>query len=74
MSNGSNPVTTIGHAEPLRERRVLAGAHHAAHVTGGQERLHPAARGLCMIASIAGGTRTCETSMLKFVTPSRLAW
>ena len=40
----------------------------------------PAARNPCtrqvgevMIASIAGGTRTCETSMEKFFTPSRLA-
>ena len=27
-----------------------------------------------MIAWIAGGTRTCDTSMLKFVMPRRLAW
>ena len=41
----------------------------------------PAARKACtrqvgdsMIAAIAGGTSTWETSSEKFVTPSRLAW
>ena len=34
------------HPVALREGRVLAGAHHAAHVPGGQEPLHPAARRL----------------------------
>jgi hypothetical protein len=30
--------------EPLGQRGVLRGAHHGAHVTGGEERLHPAVR------------------------------
>ncbi len=41
----------------------------------------PAARNACtrhvgdsMIAAIAGGTSTCETSSEKFSMPSRLAW
>jgi hypothetical protein len=41
----------------------------------------PAARNACtrqagasMMAAIAGGTSTCETSSEKFPMPSRLAW
>ena len=73
MSSGSNPVTTIG-----TENRSASGGYSAVPIT-----LHtcPAARKPCtrqvgevMIASMAGGTRTCETSMEKFFTPSRLAW
>ena len=30
--------------EPLGQRRILLGAHHAADVAGGQEALHPAGR------------------------------
>src|SRR5689334_7054773 len=73
MSSGSNPVTTIG-----TPNRSTSGGYSSVPIT-----LHtcPAARkactrqlGDCMIASIAGGTRTCDTSMLKFRTPSRCAW
>ena len=73
MSSGSNPVTTIG-----TENCSTSGGYSSVPIT-----LHtwPAARNACtrhvgdyMIASIAGGTRTCETSMLKFGTPRRAAW
>ena len=66
MSSGSKPVTTIG-----TWNRSTSGGYSSVPITlhtwpGGEEALHPAGRRL-MIASIAGGTRTCETSMLKFV-------
>jgi hypothetical protein len=68
MSSGSKPVTTIG-TPYFSASGVLAGAHHAADV--------PAARNACtrhvgdsMIAAIAGGTSTCETSSEKFGRPA----
>ena len=73
MSSGSNPVTTIG-MPYLRH----SGGYSAVPIT-----VHtwPAARNACtrhdgdsMIAAIAGGTSTCETSSEKFSMPSRLAW
>ncbi len=69
MSSGSKPVTTIG----TRKRSASSG-YSPMPIT-----LHtcPAARkawtrqlGDVMIASIAGGTRTCETSRLKLRMPS----
>ena len=74
MSSGSNPVTTIGTPYLLGQR---AGTPRVPITL----QTCPAARKPCtrqvgdfMIASIAGGTRTCETSMLKFGMPSRFAW
>lgn len=73
MSSGSNPVTTIG----TRKRSASSG-YSSTPIT-----LHtcPAARkpwtrqfGDCMIASMAGGTRTWDTSRLKFLMPSLRAW
>ena len=73
MSSGSNPVTTIG-----TENRSASPGYSLVPIT-----LHtcPAARNPCtrqvgevMIASMAGGTRTWETSIEKLVTPSRWAW
>ena len=73
MSSGSNPVTTIGTANCS-----ASAGYSCVPIT---LQTWPAARKPCtrqvgevMIASIAGGTRTWETSMEKFVTPSRLAW
>ena len=73
MSSGSKPVTTIG-----TWNCSTSGGYSSVPIT---LQTCPAARKPCtrhvgdgMIASIAGGTRTCETSMVKFVTPSRLAW
>ena len=46
MSSGSKPVTTIGTRYRSASGGYSRGAHHAAHVPGGQERLHPAGRRL----------------------------
>ena len=73
MSSGSKPVTTIG-------TRYLSasGGYSPVPIT---LQTCPAARKACtrhsgdsMIASMAGGTRTCETSSEKFAMPSRFAW
>ena len=61
-----------GHAVAFDQRIVLPVAHHAAHVPGGKKRLHAALRRVQM-ASIAGGTSTCETSIEKFRMPCSLA-
>jgi hypothetical protein len=72
MSSGSNPVTTIG-----TPYRAASGGYSRVPIT-----LHtcPAARNACtrqtgdsMMAAIAGGTSTCETSSEKLPTPSRRA-
>lgn len=72
MSSGSKPVTTIG---TLYFR--ASGGYSAVPIT-----LHtwPAARNACtrhvedsMIAAIAGGTSTWDTSSEKFRTPNRWA-
>lgn len=69
MSSGSNPVTTMG-----TPNRSASPGYSDTPIT-----LHtcPAARkactrqlGDCMIASIAGGTLTWDTSRLKFRIPS----
>ena len=52
----------------LCQRRIFAGSHHAAHMPGREECLH-AAVGDSMMAAMAGGTRTCETSSEKLVIP-----
>ena len=73
MSSGSNPVTTIG-----TWYFSASGGYSAVPIT-----LHtcPAARNACtrqrgdsMMAAIAGGTSTCDTSREKLRTPSRRAW
>ncbi len=73
MSSGSNPVTTMG-----TWYRSASSGYSSTPIT-----LHtcPAARkactrqlGDCMIASIAGGTRTCDTSRLKLRMPNLRAW
>ena len=73
MSSGSKPVTTMG-----TSYRSASGGYSRVPIT-----LHtwPAARNACtrqvgdsMIAAMAGGTSTCETSSEKFSMPSRLAW
>ena len=66
-SSGSKPVTTIGTSVPVGERHVFLGSHHRADVAGGEEGVHPAGRGDGIIASIAGGTSTWETSIEKLV-------
>lgn len=69
MSSGSKPVTTIG----TRKRSASRG-YSSTPIT---LQTCPAARKPCtrqlgedMIASMAGGTRTWDTSMLKFLMPS----
>ncbi len=73
MSSGSNPVTTIG-----TRYCSASGGYSPVPMT-----LHtwPAARNACtrqvgdsMIAAMAGGTSTCETSSEKFVDAEPRAW
>ncbi len=73
MSSGSKPVTTMG--TPYFS---TSGGYCEVPMT---LQTCPAARNACtrqvgdsMIAAIAGGTSTCETSSEKFSMPSRLAW
>ena len=61
-----------GHAKFVDEIHVFLVAHDGANVAGTDEALHAIA-GELRRARMAGGTRTCEASMEKFVRPSRLA-
>ena len=72
-SRGSNPVTTIG-----TWYFSTSGSYSQYPIT---EQTWPAARNPCtrvtgesMIAEIAGGTSTWDTSIEKLLTPSRFAW
>ena len=77
ISSGSKPVTTIGTLYLSAMRIILSISHDRADVAGGQEALH-ALVDEPRIASIAGGTSTCETSSEKFsipcVRPARRPW
>ena len=58
------------HAILRGQRLVLRVAHDRADVTGGEKTLHAVVRRR-RIASIAGGTSTCETSIEKFAHAAR---
>ena len=73
MSSGSKPVTTIG------TRYVSANSGYS--VVPITLQTCPAARNACtrqvgdsIMAAMAGGTSTCDTSSEKFLIPSRFAW
>ena len=73
MSSGSNPVTTIGTRYFSARRMILLVAHHRADMPRREKALHPVVRHRTGIASIAGGTSTCETSSEKFFSPAAAA-